>query len=517
MLRLGAAIVMVMTGVTVWLGLNQKEIRIVVLPYEHLGSVKDEDFTAGIAIDITDHVAKIHKLRVISPRSAMNYDQADKDTGQIAKDLRVDYLLEGTIEHERSLDPDSSVVIKSRLIQASDDTLVWSWTDDTTVIEVDQIPSNVAIQVAHALDIKLLQSEQKSLAHQPTKSREAYLYYRRGNVYSSRGYQIERNVNMAIQLYEKAIGLDDQFALAYAKLSQAYSGRYRFGNDPNKEERLAMAKNAVERAFDLAPELPEAYWALGFYYYWGLRDCGRALEHFAIARKGRPNDSRLIAAMAYAQRFQGKFELALANIKAAYELSPFDPVFAKELGKTLMDMRKYTKAAQYCQYAIELAPESPGAYEWMACIHLRQQGNTKDARNILEERLRHVTTDGAARARLVYWLVEIDIYEEKYPDALARLEVDTEETIDTTNYNRALRYARIYGYMHEKDIATKYLRSAQKTLDKKTQRIHGYIVYLASLMPVSEKHKKRFRRERRGLPCFLLLIIPGEERIESRT
>ena len=471
---MGAIGVIVLIGAAMWFGLNKvtesstKVIRLVVLPFENLGSVNDEDYSSVISAGIISRLVGIRGLAVSSEK------MTEERAILLGKKSNIDYVLKGTIQCMPLSDPNSQVMrIRPQLIRVSDGQYVWAESYDKNMSQIYQIPSELAERVAYAMNIALRDSEQQAIASLPTENEEAYTYYLRGNYYSSQPYQIESNLRNAVRLYEKAVEEDDRFALAYAKLSQTYTGMYWFGYD-HSEKRLAMAKKAVDKALSLYPKLPEAHWALGFYYYWGYGECDQALKNFAIARKGRPNDSRLIAAMAYAQRAQGKLDQALINMKEAYELSPIDPVFATELGKTMMDMRRYEEAAHYCKRAIELGPDQPRAYEWMASIYLRQKGDTKKARDILEEAMRRIGTGDTDR--FVYWLIEIDIYEGYYQKALDRLNIESED-IETMDYNKALRCARIYGYLNEQDRARRCFESARKNIEKQINEDSGYWLY----------------------------------------
>ncbi|GAI08707.1 unnamed protein product, partial [marine sediment metagenome] len=319
--------------------------------------------------------------------------------------------------------------------------------------EVFQVQSDLAERVAQALDITLLEPERQALASRPTENIEAYEYYLRGNEYLYRSY-LENDLRITIRMYEKAVELDPTFALAYAKLSKAHGGMHWFYHD-RSEERLAMAKQAVDKAFQLNPDLPEAHWALGFYHLWAHLDYDRALEQFAIARKTQPNNSVLIAAIGYVQRRQGKFEQGLANIKKAYELDPLSSVLAMEVGTTFILLRRYSEAERYYERAISLAPDVPQTYNFKAWLYLRWQGSTQKARAVLEEAVQNIKL--AENADIVNPLVNIDVFDGNYQEALDRLSLKSED-IDGQDYfiPNALRCAQIYGYMKKKELAKKY-------------------------------------------------------------
>ncbi len=468
----GAVIVIVLSAVAVRFILEQptrpssKGIRLVVLPFENLGSTEDEYFAAGITDAITARLAGIGGLGVISRQSAMQYKDREKSAQVIGKELRVDYILEGTVQRERPSDPTSRVRIIPQLIRASDDTHVWADVYDNDMSEVFRVQSDLAEQVAQALDITLLEPERRALRSRPTENIEAYEYYLRGNEYYYRSF-LENDFRIALGMYEKAVELDPTFALAYAQLSRAHLYVYWMYYD-HSDARLAMAKEAVDRVFQLNPNLPEAHLALGHYYYHGHLDYDRALEQFAIAWKSQPNNSGLLSFTGFVQRRQGKFEQALANLKKASELDPRYGRLVGEIGDTYVLLHNYPEAERYFNQAISLAPDLPGFYSKKAQLYLRREGSTEKARAVLEEALQN--TKLAEDTDIVNSLVMLDVYDGNYQGALDRLSLKSED-IDDQDYfiPNALRCAQIYGYMKKKEPAKKYHDEARSILESKIE------------------------------------------------
>ena len=443
---------------------SSKLIRLVVLPFDNLGTAEDEYFSDGITDAITARLAGIHGLGVISRQSAMQYKGREMNTRQIAKELSVDYILEGTIQRERPSDPTSRVRIIPQLIRASDDTHVWAETYDDDMSEVFRLQSNMAERVAQALDITLLEPERRALRSKPTENLEAYDYYLRGNDYLRQNI-LENGFRIAMRMYEKAVELDPTFALAYAQLSRVHARMYWFYYD-RSEECLAMAKEAVDRAFQLNPNLPEAHLALGHYYYHCHLDYDRALAQFRIARKSQPNNSELLAYIGFVQRRQGKFEQAVVNIKRASELDPLACHIAWEVGTTFMVLRKYQEAENYYDRAISLAPDASVAYGHKAWLYLCWEGSTEKARAVMEEALQNVRS--AEDPEIVNSLVRLDVFDGNYQEALDRLSLKSED-IDNLDYfiPNALRYALIYRCMNKKGPAKKYHDEARSVLESK--------------------------------------------------
>jgi serine/threonine protein kinase/tetratricopeptide (TPR) repeat protein len=441
-------------------------IRLVVLPFENLGPAEDGYFAAGITDAITARLAAIHGLGVISRQSAIQYKDREASTQQIAKELRVDFILEGTVQRERPSDPTSRVRMIPQLIRTSDDTQVWAEMYDSDMSSVFQIQSELAEKVAQALDITLLEPERRDLASRPTDNMEAYDHYLRGNAYFHRESFHESDFRIAISMYNQAVELDPAFAVAYAQLSRAHAYMYHQFYD-HTEERLALAKDALDKALELTPDLPEVRLALGQYYYHGHLDYDLALEQFAIARRQRPNNSELLAYIGYIQRRQGKCEEAVVTFKEAFELAPRYARLALHLGDTLMLLRKYSEAERYYERAISLAPDLPRSYAWKAQLHLLRDGNTEKARAILEEAPQNF--DASEDQITIPWSVMLEVFDKNYPAALAQLSSCTFEAFGTQFYfiPKAQLYAQIYALMGNRQLEQTYYESARSMLESK--------------------------------------------------
>ncbi len=231
--------------------------RVVVLPFENLGTPEDDYFADGISEEVTSRIAEISGLRVISRQSATQYKGSDKTLQQIGEELSVEYVLEGTIRTDRSPDGSGQVRVTPQLIRVSDDAHLWTdrYTAALVAGDIFRVQADIAEQVAQELDVTLLEPERRRLAAQPTDNQEAYDYFLRGNDYSGRSVE-QQDWQIAIQMYQKAVELDPEFAVAYAKLSWAHSGMWWFFYD-RTQQRRPMAKQAVDEALRLDPDLPQ--------------------------------------------------------------------------------------------------------------------------------------------------------------------------------------------------------------------------------------------------------------------
>jgi len=443
-----------------------KDIRLVVLPFENLGSTEDEYFADGITDAITARLAAINGLSVLSRQSAIQYKDRERSSKEIGEELGVDYILEGTVQRERPTDPTSRVRIIPQLIRVSDDTHLWSDRYDAVLADIFQVQSDIAEQVAQALDITLLEPERRALASRPTENMEAYEYYLQGNNYYTRRGFIESDSRIAIRMFERAVELDPGFALAYARLCDIHSHMYALRYD-HSQERVAMAKQAVDKALQLDPDLPEAHYALGRYYS-AIKDRERALEQYAIVLKSQPNHTAAINLTGYTQRDLGKLEQAMTNFKRVLELNPRNAHTLYHVGDTLAYLRKYTEAERYYNRAISLAPDLSFAYYCKARLYLSWEGSIERVRAVLKEASQNIKS--AEAPYIVYWLVNIDVYDGNYQEALDRLSLKSED-FDNLNYfiPNAERYALIYRYMNKNELAKKYYESARSILESKIQ------------------------------------------------
>ena len=440
-----------------------------VLPFENLRIEEDEYFADGMTDEITTRLAGIHGLGVISRQSAIQYKNKGIGPLQIAEELNVDYILEGTVQCERPSDPNSQVRIWCQLIKASDDTLVWSDVYDDDMREIFHLYSDVAEKMAQELDITLLEPERRALASKPTENTEAWDYYLRGNDYRQRS-MLKSDCEFAIEMYAKAVGLDSKFALAHAQLSRCHAMMYWQYYD-HTLERLEMAKNAVDIALQLEPDLPEAHLALGHYYYHCQSDWGGALHEFDIARKSLPNDSDLLSFVGFVQRRQGKFEEALDNIKRASELDPLSDNIIISLGETFAYMRNYPEAMRCFDRTISLAPDVARPYGYKASLYLLWEGSTKKARAVVKKALKALEPVGLPeRSPIFNLLINLEVYDGNYQDALRLVSLRSED-IDSQDFfiPVAMQRARIYGYMKD-DLAKEHYEAGQKIVEAKIRQ-----------------------------------------------
>jgi TolB-like protein/Flp pilus assembly protein TadD len=433
--------------------------RIVVLPFTNLGAPGDQYFAEGVTDEVTSRTGQLGGLEVIARSSAAKYGGREPDLAAIARDLDVQYVLEGSIRWQRAPDGPGRVRVTPELIRAADGTQLWTERYDAVLADIFEVQTDIAEKVAAALGVALQRTD--SGATRPTSDLEAYDLYLKANGFANRG-TASQDMQVAIGLYEQAVRRDSTFALAWARLAYVNAMIYWFRHDPTPA-RLKRAKQALDRASALAPGTPDVELAQGYYAYWGPRDYAGALEHFGRALEARPNDADIIYGVAAVQRRQGRFDSALAGFTRGLTLDPRGPERARAVAETYRILRRFPEAIQHWDRAIALAPDQAVSYLQKAQAQILAGGAIADARRTIEEGVAHDARDPDV---LRYGLVWLDGLEGHYPAALERLaEVTQELTIGQLfTSSRSLSAADLHGLMGHRAVSRAYADSASAAL-----------------------------------------------------
>jgi TolB-like protein len=341
---------------------------IAVLPFENMSDEKDNEFfTDGIQEDILTNLALVHEIRVVSRTSVMQYRDTKKSIGQIASELGVAYILEGSVRRSGN-----KVRVTGQLIHAATDEHVWAKAYDRDLTDIFAIQSEVAQAIANELQAALSPEEKAMLDSRPTRNTEAYDLYLKARRMGDAG---DRDAEMA--LLEKAVGLDPSFARAWGGLADDYAYAtfsYREGMDAM----LTKAKAAIDQALQLAPEDPDVIGSLGTYYYYGYRDYARANEQYERLARQRPNDAGVFNSIGLIERRQGKWAESLASIRRATELDVANVRYLNNLISDLSDARRYDELAVACRRMAALRPEEFTLGFDVALVSFHATGSTRE-------------------------------------------------------------------------------------------------------------------------------------------
>src|SRR6266581_3191100 len=396
---------------------------IAVLPFQNLSDEKDNTYFAdGMQDDILTNLSKIGDLKVISRMSVMSYRGDGLRTArEIGKALGVATLLEGSVRRIGN-----RVRVSVQLINANDDEHIWAEDYDRDLTDVFAIQTDLAQKIASSLQAKLSPNEKERLDHRPTQNPDAYLLFLQAHDYATRMDLFHKTSSRAVPLFEQAIKLDPNFALAFAGLSMAESWTYH-STDPVPAHR-EKARLHADEALRLQPDLPEGHLALGFSYYYGDRDYERALTEFEIARRGLPNDAQAYLAIGSIQRRQGKWAESTANLEKAATLDPKNTNLLINLCYSYMALRNFETADKTVDRAIAASPQSFQARALKGFMAVLWKGDLSAAEKVFssvppENDETGLTTWGRA------WILTL---ERKFPDALQVLERFRGETMFTT-------------------------------------------------------------------------------------
>jgi TolB-like protein len=323
--------------------------RIAILPFANMSpDPNDEYFADGITEEIISTVSGISGLKVISRTSVMGYKGTAKKVREIGRELEVGSVLEGSFRKAGN-----RIRVTTQLINVADDEHLWAQNYDRNLDDVFEVQSDVAKQVAEALRVRILSSEEERVGRKPTESTAAYTLYLRGrNLWNKRGLE---DLKKAMEYFELAVHEDPSFALGYAGQADCFILlRTNWNIDP--EENLAKAKAMAERALQLDPALAEAHTALGFVYR-AEYDLRRAEEEFRKAIALKPSYATAHQWYFWVLRSELRWDEALKEIEKAVELDPQSGVIILNFGDYYFSRRDFSMAAEKYRIAVELGGE----------------------------------------------------------------------------------------------------------------------------------------------------------------
>jgi TolB-like protein/Tfp pilus assembly protein PilF len=365
---------------------------IAVLPFGNFSPEKDNAFFAqGIQDEIITTLSRISGLRVISRTSTARYSSAPENLPEIARQLHVSHVLEGSVQKAGD-----RVHINVQLIRADDDAHLWAQSYDRQLTDIFGVEVEVAKMIADSLQATLSPKEKNSVETKPTTNADAYVFYLRANQISRNPDTLLEDYKIAEQLYMQAIELDPNFALAHARFASVCAEVFRY-YEPTDSWRT-KARSAAETALRLQPNLAEGHFALGQCIYWMDQDYDKALEQFEIASRLSPSNAdtrRLVAAI---ERRQGKWQAALEAYEKVAKLDPQNPSTARELLYTNSSMRRWPEAAYWAEQMRVLAPTSLVAKIQDGYVNFQGKGDTGRLKSILDEIPAGVDPDGSVTA-----------------------------------------------------------------------------------------------------------------------
>ncbi len=336
---------------------------IAVMPFENLSEDKANAYFAdGIQDEILTRLSKIADLKVISRTSTQHYKSAPENLPEIARLLGVAHILEGSVQKSGE-----AVRVNVQLIKAANDSHLWADTFDRKLTDIFSVESEVAKAIAEQLRAKLTGQEQQVIAAKPTDNPQAYDAYLRALAYNAKG-PLPANSLAAQKHLREAVRLDPKFALAWALLSSTDSGGY---ITTNLQPTIALreeARQAVETALTLQPNLGEAVLANGRYYYGCLKDYDTAVGYFEQARPLLPNSSAIPESLAYVARRQGQWDRTESYFNEAERLDPRNVNVLTQLANSYMLLRRLAEALRKLDQVLNITPDDVDVVATKAAI-----------------------------------------------------------------------------------------------------------------------------------------------------
>jgi adenylate cyclase len=423
---------------------------IAVLPFENLsGNPENAYFTDGIQEEILMRLAKIADLKVVSRTSTVRYKRSSDNLREVAKQLGVANVLEGSVQ--RMAD---RVHVNVQLIKAASDAHLWAEAYDRKLTDIFAVESEIAKTIADTLQAKLTGSERNAIVAQPTENTEAHQLYLKGRYLWNR--RTGENLKKALAYFEQAAEKDPHYALAYAGMADSCI-LIPFYSAGTPQEYLPRARAAAQKAVELDDTLAEAHTSLAYVFYVDFENA-KSMKEFERAIFLNPNyalahhwyGGNLLLAL-------GRFDQAIVEEKRALELDPVSPIISVTLGAAYKNARRYDEAISQLRDTVGMHPEFYWAHRFLG-LALELKGATGEA--IAEyHKAFELNDDPVVLALLAHAEVSIG----KQDEARQILGELTEEV--KTRYVPAYAFAVIHLALGEKDQALDWLEKAARDHD----------------------------------------------------
>jgi len=376
------------------------EKSIAVLPFENRSRDPDNAYFAdGIQDEILTRLSKIADLKVISRTSTQHYKSAPANLPEIARQLGVAHILEGSVQKSGD-----AVRVNVQLIKAANDSHLWADTFDRKLTDVFGVESEIAKGIAESLQAKLTGQEEQVIAAKPTDNPEAYDAYLRGLAYTLKPGS-PADILGAQKYLREAVRLDPKFALAWALLSNVDSYGYISTNLQPTVALREEARQAAETALTLQPNLGEAVWAKGFYHYACLKDYDTAVRYFEQARQLLPNSSRIPESLAYLERRRGQWGQSENYFNEAERLDPRNVRLLTQHALSYLCLRRFPEAVRKLDQVLNITPDDVDTLALKANI-AQAEGDLPEAAALLASLHPAADAPGALEAQVYQAILE---------------------------------------------------------------------------------------------------------------
>lgn len=448
-------------------------LTIAVLPFENLGPTDQAYFAAGVTDEISSHLTAVDGIAVTPRATVQSLERSGKSLAQIGFELGADYILDGTVRWAPGGAGASSVRITPQLSRAADGKTLWTESYDRVIEDMFVLQSEIAQSVLDQLGLNLFAAQLPTAEGRGSSDPDAIDAYLRGGEALLRAGELyrEEEVRAAIDYYSEAVRLDDNFALAHAKLAMARGFAFHMYFDRREEDRNEI-KDAAEKALTLVDGLPEAHLALGYYYRGGLQ-YEFALEEFERAASGRPGDSTIVQAIGELQWYMGLTDEAIATYDRARQLDPRRSELYCSTGGIYRMTERWDEAVEFHSQAAEIEPQRGCPYYCLAMVYLNAEG-PDSARAFLDTVPESVPREGGGPPINYAWF-QVETFDENYDAALQRLGEGAAEAYDWQQfyYPKSLLRGHVYWLQGNTESARAAFEDARAFLQTRTAERPG--------------------------------------------
>jgi len=347
---------------------SQKSIA--VLPFDNLSRDPDNAyFCEGVQDEILTRLAKVADLKVISRTSTQHFKSTPDNLPQIAKQLGVAHILEGSVQKASD-----QVRVNVQLINALTDAHLWADTYDRKLTDIFAVESEIAKTIADTLQARLTGSEKTEMSKKPTEDPEAYEFYLKGRFFWNK--RTGADLRKAIEYFNQAVARDPNYALAYVGLADSYLLLPNYGST-SSQEALPPARTATKKALALDDSLAEAHASLGLLATIEL-DLERALSELERAVQLKPNYATAHHWLALANMTLARFDPAIREGKRAIELDPLSVIINADVSWLYLCARRYDEAEAQARKTLEIDPHFFLAHYYLG-IALQLKGRLNEA------------------------------------------------------------------------------------------------------------------------------------------
>jgi len=465
-------------------GLKWKN-SIAVLPFKDLSQKKDQAaFCEEMTVAVITKLSSVEGLKVSPERSIRRYRETEKDSRTIGQELGVQTILEPYLKKE-----EEKIYVTAHIVNANENFVLKSLEYEEVFDRVFDVQDKLSKDIAEALDVRLTDEQLEGIKIRETKNTKAYEFYVKGNHFENRYSDFHRmkDFEAAVDNFEKAIGIDENYALAYWGLGNVYEARFVSENNP---EDLDKMEELFLKSFQIEPDLAEAYVGLGWVYF-HKENSDKAFEYFKKAYEKDPDNPEVNLHVAAFLRDMHLNQRAIEFYLKAVEFDPSSVEYREMCSRCYLRMGEFEKAAGIMEEALELEPDDMRMRLFYARLLIMMQEFERAEEIVYKVENREPKNDDIPYTRA--WLFAIRGDREKSLEVITKIEKPV--------YFSSL-LSNVYSILGMKEEA---IQNIELAIEKGLEEIKTYPFHYRYLM------KNPFYNSLRGDPRFQRIVKKQEE------